>query len=119
MSRPRAVPLLLAALLAVGLGACGGDDDGASSPPDGAGEGSEVRIASFAFAPETLTVDVGATVTWTNDDGAAHSIEATDGSFVSESLAEGDTFEQTFDAAGERTYRCGIHQYMRGTVVVG
>jgi plastocyanin len=65
-----------------------------------------------------VTVPVGSTVTWTNDDRFDHSVVADDDSFVSESLGKGDVFEHTFTAAGEYAYICGIHPYMEATVTV-
>jgi plastocyanin len=60
-----------------------------------------VQIADFAFAPQSLTVSAGSTVTWTNVDSVDHSIVATDVSFFSEPLGVGVAFEHTFDTAGE------------------
>ena len=77
-----------------------------------------VTVADFSFAPPVLTVSAGTTVTWTNQDGFAHTVDATDDSFVSESLGQGVTFTHTFDAAGTFAYICGIHPSMAGTVVV-
>ena len=76
-----------------------------------------VSIAGFAFAPVTVTVDVGDTVTWTNDDSTAHT--ATGDGFDTERLAPGQTASITFSTAGTFAYACAIHPQMRGTVVVG
>jgi plastocyanin len=77
-----------------------------------------VAIADFAFGPPEITVAVGATVTWTNQDSVSHTVDANDNSFVSESLGQGATFSHTFDVAGTFAYICGIHPSMAGTVVV-
>ncbi len=82
------------------------------------GSGTDAKIANFAFAPATLTVKVGASVTWTNADGAAHTVTADDGSFNSSDIAPGTTFKQTFAKAGTFTYHCAIHKSMTGTVTV-
>jgi plastocyanin len=79
---------------------------------------SSVTIADFAFAPPTVTVPLGTTVTWTNADPLGHSVVAGDGSFVSDTLDSGATFQFTFDAPGRFTYICGIHREMSGTVTV-
>ena len=65
-----------------------------------------MTIADFAFDPGDLTVAVGDTVTWTNDDDTDHTVTADDDAFDSGDLGGGDTFEQTFDEAGEFAYHC-------------
>ena len=77
-----------------------------------------VSIKGFSFDGKEVTVPKGATVTWTNFDNSAHSVVATDTSFVSDNLAKGVTFEHTFDTAGTFSYICGIHTYMKGTITV-
>jgi plastocyanin len=82
--------------------------------------GSEVKIeiSGFAFNPATVTIKVGETVTWTNQDGAVHTVVADDNSWTSDSLGQGASFSHTFDTAGTFTYRCGVHPAMKGTVIV-
>ncbi|HWP78352.1 MAG TPA: plastocyanin/azurin family copper-binding protein [Candidatus Nitrosotenuis sp.] len=75
------------------------------------------------FAPSSLTVPVGTTVTWTNDDTAAHTItsgsDATpDGNFDSGLFMAGKTFSHTFDSADEYPYYCLVHPWMTGKVTV-
>lgn len=76
-----------------------------------------VTIDDFAFSPAELTVPLGTTVVWTNNDNAQHSITGDDG-LSSPGLGQGDTYEHTFTTAGTYAYACGIHRSMRGTVVV-
>jgi amicyanin len=87
----------------------------ASAAPQGA---NAVDITNFAFVPATLTVPVGATVTWTNHDGEPHRIAAGDGSFHSPGLDTNATYSSTFPTAGTFDYICSIHPFMHGTVVV-
>lgn len=77
-----------------------------------------VAIQDFAFGPPALTVAKGTTVTWTNNDGSAHSIQGNDKSFNSKDLPKGGTFQNKFDTPGTFAYVCGIHQYMHGTITV-
>jgi len=77
-----------------------------------------VNISDFAFAPNALEVTAGTTVTWTNNDGAAHTVTADDGSFDSGSIGTGGSFSVTFDAPGTYAYHCNIHGNMTATVVV-
>src|SRR5207244_764944 len=46
----------------------------------------EVTISEFAFHPRTLEVSAGATVTWTNADGDAHTVTSENGAFTSPAL---------------------------------
>ena len=80
--------------------------------------GEQVSIDNFAFAPATLTVKAGGTVTWTNHDEEPHTVAANDGTFHSPGMGTGATFSHTFPAAGTFDYVCSIHPMMHGTVVV-
>ncbi len=79
---------------------------------------SDVTIAGFAFDPATVTIQVGDSVTWTNEDSAPHTATAGDGSFDTGQLGNGDSETVTFDAAGTFAYICSIHPQMAGSVVV-
>lgn len=83
-----------------------------------AAAGDQVSIDNFAFAPATLTVKAGTTVTWTNRDEEPHTVAASDGSFHSPGMDTGATFSHTFPTAGKFDYVCSIHPMMHGTVVV-
>ena len=78
----------------------------------------QVSISEFAFHESEVFVTTGSELTWTNADGFAHSVVATDGSFHSDSLDTGESFTTTFDTAGTYEYVCGIHTSMTGTIVV-
>ena len=77
-----------------------------------------VSINNFAFTPRELTVDVGQTVTWANDDGAPHGLTYKDGAKGTELLLPGAQFSRRFDTAGTYDYICAVHPYMSGTVTV-
>ncbi|HLY55997.1 MAG TPA: cupredoxin family copper-binding protein [Stellaceae bacterium] len=79
----------------------------------------KVKIDNFFFTPQTITVPVGATVTWTNQDDIPHLVVAKDHAFRSQPLDTGDSFTHVFAAAGEYPYFCGLHPKMVGTVKVG
>ncbi|MFQ5967710.1 MAG: plastocyanin/azurin family copper-binding protein [Acidimicrobiia bacterium] len=66
-----------------------------------------------------LTVRVGTTVTWTNDDeGMMHTVTATDESFDSGFLKFGESWSYTFNEVGEFEYFCTPHPWMRAKVIV-
>jgi amicyanin len=80
--------------------------------------GTAVAITDFKFNPATLTVPVGSTVTWTNQDEEPHTIAAKDGSFHSPGMDTHGTYSFTFTTPGSYDYICSIHPFMTGTVVV-
>ena len=87
-------------------------------PPAPPTAGDAISINNFAFVPATLTVPVGGTVTWTNQDQEPHTVVAGDGSFRSPGLGTDATYSYTFPTAGSFDYTCSIHPFMHGTVVV-
>ena len=109
------------ALALIGV-ACGGGDEGTSATeePEGAAAGTpEVVIENFQFVPQEIEVAEGTTVTWTNQDEVAHTVQDEGDLFPeSEDLAQGQTFSFTYERAGSFPYICGIHPYMKGTVTV-
>lgn len=80
--------------------------------------GANVTIDNYTFKPATITVPVGATVTWKNLDDDPHTATADDGSFNSKGLAQGDSFSFRFTKPGTYVYHCTVHPFMKATVVV-
>ena len=79
---------------------------------------AEVKIDNFSFGPQTVTVPVGATVTWTNHDDIPHTVMSTDGVFKSKVRDTDEKFSYTFTKAGTYPYFCSVHPKMTGKVVV-
>jgi plastocyanin len=77
-----------------------------------------VKIDNFVFGPQTITVPVGTTVTWTNSDDIPHTAVSTDGVFKSKVMDTDEKFTYTFTKAGTYPYYCTIHPKMTGKVVV-
>ena len=90
----------------------------ATPGPAAPAAGNAISIDNFAFAPATLTVHSGSTVTWTNKDEEPHTVVANDGSFHSPGMGSQATFSYTFAKAGTFDYVCSIHPFMHATVVV-
>ncbi|MBI5654137.1 cupredoxin domain-containing protein [Candidatus Uhrbacteria bacterium] len=68
------------------------------------------------FVPPTVTVKKGTNVTWTNNDGAQHSVVG--GWGQSQPLNYQGTYEHVFNTVGSFDYHCGIHTVMQGTINV-
>jgi plastocyanin len=88
----------------------------ASNEPSAAN--AAVKIDNFVFGPQTITVPVGTTVTWTNSDDIPHTSVSTEGVFKSKVLDTDEKFSYTFTKAGTYPYYCTIHPKMTGKVVV-
>lgn len=109
---------LCAAVVFVALGWGLAATDGSSPSAPRKAAAAQVKIDNFSFGPETLTVAVGTTVTWTNRDDIPHTVVSTDGAFKSKVLDTDETFTFTFSKAGSYPYFCSIHPKMTGKVLV-
>jgi plastocyanin len=124
---------VLVATVSLGLlGACGGDDGGGDVGSAPGADGSKVALKGIVFRPETLEVDAGTTVTWTNEDATAHTVTSgtvdqggggvtkqPDGRFDSKELPGGEGFTFTFDRPGTYPYYCALHPAtMQGQITV-
>ena len=76
------------------------------------------------YIPASVSINVGDTVSWPNDDTAAHTVTAgsaesgPSGAFDSSLLIAGGVYEHTFDSAGSYDYYCMVHPWMVGDVQV-
>ena len=102
------------ALAALGLAAlCAATLPAAAAPRPQA-----VQIHNFAFAPATLSVPVGTTVTWVNDDEDPHNVTAVDKTFRSSAMDTDDRYSFTFTRPGDYAYFCSLHPHMTGRILV-
>ena len=116
----------------VALAACGGADAGTPV----------VTMQGHTFQPDSMTMQAGETVTWTNDTDEAHTVtavedslptgagyfssgraadeDAANGDIAGELIQPGDSFEWTFEKPGTYRYYCIPHKAdgMLGSVVV-
>jgi len=91
---------------------------GAAPLPAAPARDAEVQIEGFAFTPQRLTVKIGATVTWINDDDIPHTVASGTKLYKSKALDTNDRFSFTFTTPGTYQYFCSLHPHMTGTVVV-
>ena len=106
-----AMPIMIALLLLAASPSVTAADQPAAA-------NAEVKIDNFSFGPQTVTVPVGATVTWTNHDDIPHTVVSTDGVFKSKVRDTDEKFSYTFTKSGTYPYYCTIHPKMTGKVVV-
>ena len=127
--------LVLPVFAVVALAACGDDSGGESTsstgdpgmsesvdttaPSGGSGatptDTATVVIQDVAFTNPDVSVTVGGSVTFDNQDTQAHTAS---GEFDTDTIAEGEMATVTFEEAGTFTYICSFHPFMKGTVTV-
>ncbi len=111
--------LLLLCLAAAG---CGSDKSTpaatpTSTPAPAAGV-VKVAMRNIKFVPPRVTVRVGQTVRWTNDDTVAHTVASAKLELASEAIAHGQTYEYKATKPGTFPYYCTIHANQNGVLVV-
>jgi|GEM_PF-3156545 len=85
-----------------------------------------ITLKNIAYNPNMITIHVGSTLQWRNDETSAiqHTVtsgspNAPSGMFDSPTLNQGQTFQFTFNTAGTIPYYCRIHgAAMTGTITV-
>lgn len=77
-----------------------------------------VNIKDLTLIPESVTIKVGQTVRWTNNDNRDYLLVARDQSFNSGNIRPKEKFEHKFTEAGTFEYGCAIHPRLIGTVLV-
>jgi plastocyanin len=126
------LPLLLAAVCALALVAagCGSSSKKTTANPPAAsstqssssssssGGTVTVDMKNIAFSPNSVTVKVGQTVKWVNQDTVAHNVTAQSGAFKSTNFGPGGSFTFKATKPGTFGYVCTIHPGMNGTLIV-
>jgi plastocyanin len=77
-----------------------------------------VWIKNDNFSPDSITVPVNTTVTWTNKDKWAHTVTSDEPLFDSQKIKSGKTFTYKFISPGTYNYHCKIHDGMKAKVIV-
>lgn len=94
------------------LAGCSGTTNASDAVP--------VRLWHSTFIPANLTIEVGTTVEWTNEDEMGHTVTPTDkawwgtegsGDEVKDWLYRGDTWSFTFTNEGRFEYYCVPHVF--------
>jgi plastocyanin len=100
------------------LAACGGDEAPPASCSDPV-DATTVELSDFAFRPNCLSADAGATITLENTGDAPHTftVEGTD---VDVEVDPGSSAEASLSGAEPGTYAvtCTLHPQMEATLTV-
>jgi plastocyanin len=120
MTRSAAALVGLCAIAVAGLTAsCFSERSTAPSAScDGTTVPCVVDVRDFAFQPAVLRVPAGATVTWTNRGGVAHTSTSDDAVWDSGTLPPNVNFSRTFTTVGQFPYHCEPHPTMQAAIVV-
>ena len=105
---------LIAGLIIGVLAGCSKEKDNNNSNPDP----NRIFMKGSVFAPSSLQVNLGTTVTWQNDDNTVHTVTADDASFDSGDMSSGASFTHTFSSLGTYSYHCMHHAGMVGSITV-
>jgi plastocyanin len=88
-------------------------------------KGSSSPSISKPYDPSPLTVNTGASVTWTNNDSSIHTVTSglpekgdVGTLFDSSLISPGMTFTHVFDKQGTFDYSCTLHPFMHGQIIV-
>jgi plastocyanin len=116
----RYVLFIAMSVLAAG---CGSSSSPSTTAPTTSGTAVSIvsgssTLTTTAYSPNPVTVAVGGTVTWRNNDSVAHTSTANNSAWNSGTIAPGGNFSMTFPSAGSFPYHCSIHPGMIGTVTV-
>jgi plastocyanin len=78
-----------------------------------------VNITNFQFSPASLTVNIGDTVKWVNQDPSPHTTTSDQSPPLwDKTLAKGASYSRVFTKEGTYTYHCAFHPSMKATVTV-
>jgi len=75
-------------------------------------------MENTSYQSSEIEVEVGTTVTWTNEDLFGHTVTSEEAGFDSGNVGPGERFPHTFNQSGTFDYTCTIHPSMQGTVEV-
>jgi plastocyanin len=123
----RAVSVIGAGLLAVGLVACGDDGGGSSAATTAAPSATTTGAAATSavivikdvkFQTPDVTIKAGGQVTFDNQDTQPHTATGDNRAFDTDDIAAGAKKVVTLATAGSYTYHCAFHPFMTGTITV-
>ena len=110
------IPAMVIALFVLGIGVAAAAENSAAQATAAT---VNIEQGDNFFNPNSVTVNVGDTIVWTNKGARPHDVTADNGAFSSpRRMMAPATFSWTATAPGTFTYVCTIHSGMNGTIVV-
>jgi plastocyanin len=79
----------------------------------------DVQIQGFAFVPNSVQVQVGDIIRWTNEDLAPHTATADEFGWDTAALSQGASSAITVTQDMETSYFCVFHPQMKATIEIG
>jgi plastocyanin len=70
---------------------------------------ASVSISGFTFIPHKITINMGQTIQWTNNDGVPHTVTSNTSAWPQVDMAAGGTGVLTLDTPGIYGYHCSLH----------
>jgi plastocyanin len=113
-----AIAALLLVLVLIGCGTSSAPSSSGSSSSGTPQATVKVVLQNISIQPADVTVAVGGTVTWVNQDTVTHNLSDDAGTWSSGALAPGQSYSQKFSTAGKFPYHCIIHPSMTGQITV-
>lgn len=95
-----------------------GSSKTAVPPAKVAGVAADVRMTTYKFGADSVTIAVGQAVRWINDDPVEHTVTFDGAEPGSPIIPTNGTFIHRFDRPGAYRYHCTPHPFMKGVVIV-
>jgi plastocyanin len=112
-ARVRALHACVAVIALVLLTSCAGPGAKAAT-----GKTYAVSMDGTAFVAPDITVDVGDTIVWKNEDPFPHTATSQSAGFDSKKIREGQSWSYTTTKKGDFHYVCTLHENMTGVIHV-
>jgi plastocyanin len=119
----RPVSIVLPAFVAAAVAAAAlalSHGTGPSTTSTALAAGSEtIEISNFAYSPASVTVKVGTTITFKNEESVEHTATSnTEGLFDTGTLNKGQSVRLKMNKVGTFSFHCSFHAFMHGTIKV-
>jgi plastocyanin len=111
-------------LLAVFMAGCGSSNNSSTTSPSPSGSATVTIVSgaqsltTTAYSPNPISVSVGTTIKWVNNDSTAHTATSNNGAFDTGTISAGGQVSKQFNSTGTFPYHCTFHPGMVATINV-